>query len=80
MLSSSISSSITHAGAIFVFASFFPYFLSLIAIVFVINYGLKCFTNLGIAYIHHSARILFVYKLVLVLRSEERRVGKECLE
>ena len=35
--------------------------------VFVINYGLKCFTNLGIAYIHHSARILFVYKLVLVL-------------
>ena len=39
----------------------------LIAVVFVINYGLKCFTNLGIAYIHHSAHILFVYKLVLVL-------------
>ena len=39
----------------------------LIAVVFVINYGLKCFTNLGIAYIYHSAHILFVYKLVLVL-------------
>ena len=39
----------------------------LIAAVFVINYGLECFTNLDIAYIHHSARILFVYKLVLVL-------------
>ena len=39
----------------------------LIAAVFVINYGLKCFTNLDIAYIHHSAHILFVYKLVLVL-------------
>ena len=39
----------------------------LIAIVFVINYGLECFTNLDIAYIHHSAHILFVYKLVLVL-------------
>ena len=39
----------------------------LIAAVFVINYGLKCFTNLDIAYIHHSAHILFVYKLMLVL-------------
>ena len=39
----------------------------LIAAVFVINYGLECFTNLDIAYIHHSAHILFVYKLVLVL-------------
>ena len=39
----------------------------LIAAVFVISYGLKCFTNLDIAYIHHSAHILFVYKLALVL-------------
>ena len=39
----------------------------LIAVVFVINYGLECFTNLDITYIHHSAHILFVYKLVLVL-------------
>ena len=39
----------------------------LIVVVFVINYGLEYFTNLDIAYIHHSARILFVYKLVLVL-------------
>ena len=39
----------------------------LIATVFVINYGLECFAYLVIAYIHHSAHILFVYKLVLVL-------------
>ena len=39
----------------------------LIAAVFVINYGLECFTYLVIAYIHHSAHILFVHKLVLVL-------------
>jgi len=39
----------------------------LIATVFVINYSLKYFTNLDIAYIYHSAHILFVYKLVLVL-------------
>ena len=39
----------------------------LIAAVFVINYGLKYFTNLDIAYIHHFTHILFVYKLVLVL-------------
>ena len=39
----------------------------LIAAVFVINYGLDCFTNLDIAYIHHSAHILFLYKLVLIL-------------
>ena len=38
----------------------------LIATMFVINYGVECFTNLGIANIHHSAHILFVYKLVLV--------------
>ena len=34
---------------------------------FVINYGLECFANLGIAYIYHSAHILFEYKLVLVI-------------
>ena len=39
----------------------------LIAAVFVINYGLECFTNLDIVYIHHFVHILFVYKLVLVL-------------
>ena len=39
----------------------------LIAIVFKINYGLECLTNLGLAYIHHSAHILFVYKLVLMI-------------
>ena len=39
----------------------------LIDAVFVINYGLKSFTCLVIAYIHHSAHILFVYWLVLVL-------------
>ena len=39
----------------------------LITDVFVINWGLECFTNLDIVYFHHSAHILFVYKLVLVL-------------
>ena len=39
----------------------------LIAAVFVINYGLECFTYMVIAYIQLSAHILFVYKLVLVL-------------
>ena len=38
----------------------------LIVVVFVINYGLKCFTNLGLVDVHHSANILFVYKFVLV--------------
>ena len=38
----------------------------LIAAVFVINFGLECVTNLGLAYIHNSAHILFVYKLVFV--------------
>ena len=42
-------------------------FYLLIATVFVINYGLECFTYLVIAYIHHSTHILFVYKLVLAL-------------
>ena len=48
------------------FASLFPTLFLLIASVFVINYGLECFTNLGIAYIYHSAHKLFDYKLVLV--------------
>ena len=39
----------------------------LITVVFVINYGLECFTNLVIAYISYSAHILFNYKLVLVV-------------
>ena len=42
-------------------------FYLLIVAVFVINYGLECFTYLVIAYIHHSTHILFVYKLVLAL-------------
>ena len=39
----------------------------LIAVVFVINYGLECVTNLDIAYISYSAHILFDYKFVLVI-------------
>ena len=39
----------------------------LITTVVVINFGLECFNNLGLAYIHHSAHIFFVYKLVLVI-------------
>ena len=39
----------------------------LIVVVFVINYGLECFTNLDIAYILYSAHIFFEYKLVLVI-------------
>ena len=45
----------------------FLFLYLLIAVVFVINYGLECSTNLGLAYIHHSAHILFMYKLVLVI-------------
>ena len=41
----------------------------LIVAVFVINYGLEFFSNLDIVYIHHSAHILFVYKLVLDRKS-----------
>ena len=48
-------------------ASFFPFSLPLIAAVFEINYGLKCVTNLDIAYISYSAHILFDYKLVMVI-------------
>ena len=32
----------------------------LITVVIVINFGLECFTNLDLAYIHLSAHILFV--------------------
>ena len=39
----------------------------LIAIVFVINFGLEFVTNLDIAYISYSTHILFDYKLVLVI-------------
>ena len=53
-------------GVIFVFTSLFPTLFLLIVVVVVINYGLECFTNLGIAYIHYSAHTLFVYNLVLV--------------
>ena len=45
----------------------FLFLYLLIAVEFVINYGLECFTNLGLAYIHHSTHILFGYKLVLVI-------------
>ena len=38
----------------------------LITVVIVINYGLKCVTNLGLAYIHITHINCFVYKLVLV--------------
>ena len=49
------------ARIIFVFASLYPTFFLLIATVFVINYGLECFANFGIAYIYQSAHILFEY-------------------
>ena len=39
----------------------------LIIVVIVINYDLECVTNSVLAYIHLSAHILFVYKLVLVI-------------
>ena len=64
--SSSVFLFITCLDVIFVFASLFPTLLLLITVVFVINYGLECFANLGIAYIYHSAHQLFEYKLVLV--------------
>ena len=63
MPSSSISSSITHLGVIFVFDSLFLTLFLLIAAVFVINYGLECIAFLGIAFMYHSAHILFEYKL-----------------
>ena len=44
------------------FLSLYP----LIAAMFVVNYGLECVTNLGLAYISYSAHILFDYKHVLV--------------
>ena len=39
----------------------------LIAVVFVINYGLEFVTNLDIAYISYFAHILFDYKRLLVI-------------
>ena len=45
---------------------FFLTLYLLITVVLVINVGLECFTNLGLAYIHHFAHILFIFKLVLV--------------
>ena len=50
----SVSSLITRASVIFVFASLFLTLFLLIVAVIVINYGLECFTNMGIAYIYHS--------------------------
>ena len=47
------------------FPTLFPTLFLLIATVFVINYDLECFANLGIAYIYHYAHQLFEYKLVL---------------
>ena len=67
MPSSSVSSSITRAGVIFVFASLFPTLFFLIAVVFFINYVLECFANLSTTYIYQSAHILFEYTLVLVI-------------
>ena len=64
-LCSSISSSITRLGVIFVFASLFPTLFLLIVAVFMINYGLECFANLGITYSSYFAHILFEYKLAL---------------
>ena len=55
------------AGVIFVLPSLFLTLFLLIAIVFMVNYGLECFANLGIAYISYSAHILFEYKLVLII-------------
>ena len=65
MSSSLVSSSITHLSVIFVFASLFPTLFLLIATMFVINYDLEYFANLGIAYISYSTHILFEYKLAL---------------
>ena len=47
------------------FTSLLPTLFLLIVAVFVINYNLECFVNLGIAYIYHSTHQLFEYKLVL---------------
>ena len=64
-LSSSVSSLMTCLSVIFVFTSLLPTLFLLIAAVFVINYGLECFANLGIAYSSYSTHILFEYKLAL---------------
>ena len=49
------------------FTSLFSTLFLLIVAMFVINYGLEYFANLGIAYIYHSAHKLFEYKLTLVI-------------
>ena len=49
------------------FTSLLPTLFLLIVAVFVINYNLECFVNLGIAYIYHSTHQLFEYKLALVI-------------
>ena len=51
--------------SLYLHISFLSLYL-LIAVVFVINYGLECVTNLDIVYISYSAHKLIVYKLVLV--------------
>ena len=66
-LSSFVSSSITRASVIFVFASLFLTLFLLITVVVVVNYDLECLTNLAIVCIYHSAHTLFEYKLVLVI-------------
>ena len=62
-----VSSPITHTGVSFVFASLFPTLFLLIVDMVMIHYGVECFANFSIAYIYHSAHILFEYKLVLVI-------------
>ena len=52
--------------SLYLYLSFLSLYL-LIAVVFVINYGLEYVTNLDIAYILYSAHILLDYKLVLVI-------------
>ena len=52
--------------SLYLHLSFLSLYL-LIVVVFVINYGLECVTNLDIAYISYSTHILFDYKLVLVI-------------
>ena len=77
LLSFSVSSLITRLNVIFMFVSLFSILVLLIAAVFVINYGLECFANLGIAYISYFAHTLFEYKLVLdnlYLRSKHLQV------
>ena len=52
--------------SLFLHLSSFTLYL-LFTAVFVIIFGLECLNNLCLAYFHHFAHILFVYKLVLVI-------------